>query len=107
MIGYDHRFGKNRRALEALLANGPAYGFDVEEIPEQDIDHIAPAVQRSDPSSKQVAPRMLPTLLGDDHAITGRVIQGRQNWTYPRIHPTANLEVDPQHKPFQPMAYTQ
>ena len=42
VIGYDHHFGKNREgSFEQLKINGPKYGFDVEEIPRQEVDHIA------------------------------------------------------------------
>src|SRR5688572_13397135 len=42
VIGYDHHFGKNREgSFEQLKLNGPKYGFDVEEISRQDVDHIA------------------------------------------------------------------
>jgi riboflavin kinase / FMN adenylyltransferase len=42
VIGYDHRFGHNREgSFEELMLNGPRYGFDVEEIPRQDVDHVA------------------------------------------------------------------
>jgi riboflavin kinase/FMN adenylyltransferase len=41
VIGYDHRFGKNREgSFEHLKQNAPAYGFEVEEIPRQDIDDV-------------------------------------------------------------------
>lgn len=42
IIGYDHRFGKNREGgFESLSLSGPVFGFEVEKIPEQDIDDIA------------------------------------------------------------------
>jgi len=42
VIGYDHRFGKDREgSFEFLSANSAKYGFEIEEIPEQDIDNVA------------------------------------------------------------------
>lgn len=42
IIGYDHRFGKDRQgSFESLSVSGTEYGFEVEKIPEQDIDDIA------------------------------------------------------------------
>jgi FAD synthase len=42
VIGYDHHFGKNREgSFDHLVEYGPKYGFDVEEIPAQDIDQVA------------------------------------------------------------------
>ena len=42
VIGYDHHFGKNREgSFVHLKKSAPDYGFEVEEIPEQDIDDVA------------------------------------------------------------------
>jgi riboflavin kinase/FMN adenylyltransferase len=42
VIGYDHHFGKNREgSFEHLKEYAPEYGFQVEEIPEQDINDVA------------------------------------------------------------------
>ena len=42
IIGYDHRFGRNRTAnIEDLRDFGYTYGFTVEEISAQDIDQVA------------------------------------------------------------------
>ncbi len=41
VIGYNHRFGKHRSgSFKVLKKDGPLYGFDVEEIPRQEIDHV-------------------------------------------------------------------
>lgn len=98
VIGYDHRFGKNREgSFEALLANGPAYGFDVEEIPEQDIDHIAISSSKIRSFLEAGCATDAAHLLGRPYAITGRVIQGDKIGRT-LGYPTANLEVDSQHK---------
>ncbi|HTX88073.1 MAG TPA: adenylyltransferase/cytidyltransferase family protein [Bacteroidales bacterium] len=40
VIGYNHHFGHNREGdFEKLKAMGMEFGFDVEEIPEQEIQH--------------------------------------------------------------------
>ncbi len=42
VIGYDHHFGKNREgSFEHLKHYSTEYGFEVEEIPEQDINDVA------------------------------------------------------------------
>jgi len=42
IIGYDHRFGRNRNAdIEDLKLFGETYGFEVEEISAKDIDDVA------------------------------------------------------------------
>ena len=41
VIGYDHRFGKNREgSFEHLKANADRFGFEVEEIDKQEVDHV-------------------------------------------------------------------
>jgi riboflavin kinase/FMN adenylyltransferase len=42
VIGYDHRFGKERKGdIHLLRKMGPEFGFQVEEIPVQTIDEIS------------------------------------------------------------------
>lgn len=42
IIGYDHRFGKDRLGnIQTLAENASTYGYQVEEIPEQDINDVA------------------------------------------------------------------
>jgi riboflavin kinase/FMN adenylyltransferase len=42
IIGYDHRFGRNRTAnIDDLIDFGIKYGFEVEQISVQEIDAIS------------------------------------------------------------------
>lgn len=42
IIGYDHRFGKDRLgSIHTLVENSSVFGYEVEEIPEQDINDVA------------------------------------------------------------------
>ncbi|MCK0160899.1 bifunctional riboflavin kinase/FAD synthetase [Allomuricauda sp. F6463D] len=42
IIGYDHRFGRNRNAnIQDLISFGNALDFEVEEIPAQEIDDVS------------------------------------------------------------------
>lgn len=42
IIGYDHRFGRNRNAnIQDLITFGNTLGFEVEEIPAQEIDDVS------------------------------------------------------------------
>jgi len=98
VIGYDHRFGKNREgSFEQLKVNGPTYGFDVEEIPRQDVDHIAVsstkirhALEVGDLTNAQ-------HLLGRTYSISGRVVKGDKLGRLMGF-PTANIELETHHK---------
>ena len=42
IIGYDHRFGRNRNAdIEDLKRFGEQFGFEVEEISKQELEDVA------------------------------------------------------------------
>lgn len=98
VIGYDHKFGKNREgSFEHLKENASVYGFDVEEIPPQDIDHVTV-------SSTKIRNALLEgdvvtgtELLGQPYFINGRVVKGDEIGRQIGF-PTANIEVDSQHK---------
>lgn len=98
VIGYDHRFGKNREgSFEQLKLNGPAYGFDVEEIPRQDVDHVGVSSTKIrhalDLGDLQTATH----LLGRFYYISGRVVKGDKLGRLMGF-PTANIEIDTHHK---------
>lgn len=94
VIGYDHRFGKNREgSFDQLKLNGPTFGFDVEEIPQQDIDHVAVS---SSKIRKALAAGDIDTathFLGRPYSINGRIIKGDK---LGRVlgFPTANIDLD-------------
>ena len=98
VIGYDHHFGKNREgSFDQLKASGPKWGFDVEEIPAQDIDHITvsssairKALELGDVSGAS-------QFLGRSYSITGLVVKGDK---LGRVmgYPTANIDIDSHYK---------
>ena len=94
VIGYDHRFGKNREgSFEQLKINAPPYGFEVEEIPKQEVDHVGVS---STHIRKALAEGDIDTanhFLGQSYALSGRVIKGDK---LGRVlgFPTANIEPD-------------
>lgn len=98
VIGYDHHFGKNREgSFEQLKLNGPKYGFDVEEIPRQDVDHIAVSSTKIRQALETADLETATHLLGRPYSITGRVIKGDQLGRQIGF-PTANIELDSTHK---------
>ncbi|UII30502.1 bifunctional riboflavin kinase/FAD synthetase [Fulvivirga ulvae] len=98
VIGYDHRFGKNREgSFEHLKENSSVYGFDVEEISRQDIDHVGVSSTKIRTALQEGDVTTSTELLGRPYSISGRVVKGEK---IGRIlgFPTANIEVDSQHK---------
>lgn len=94
VIGYDHRFGKNREgSFEQLKINAPTYGFDVEEIPKQEVDHVGVSSTRI---RKALAEGDIDTsnhFLGRPYSLSGRVVKGDK---LGRVlgFPTANIDLD-------------
>lgn len=98
VIGYDHRFGKNREgSFEQLKINGPKFGFDVEEIPRQDVDNIGVSSTKIRNALVEGDIETANHFLGRPYSISGRVIKGEK---LGRVlgFPTANVEVDSHYK---------
>jgi riboflavin kinase / FMN adenylyltransferase len=98
VIGYDHRFGHNREgSFEELKKNGPRYGFDVEEIPRQDIDQVAVSSTKIRKALESGDISTANHFLGRPFSLTGRVIKGDKLGRLIGF-PTANIEIDSTHK---------
>lgn len=98
VIGYDHRFGHNREgSFEELMLNGPRYGFDVEEIPRQDVDHVAVSSSKIRKAIEAGDTETATHFLGRPYTITGRVIKGDRLGRLIGF-PTANIEIDTHYK---------
>jgi len=98
VIGYDHRFGKDRQGgLEDLLRLGPVYGFDVVEIPEQDIADVAVSSTRVRSALLEGKIELANTLLGYPFYITGTVVRGDQLGRQIG-YPTANIVIPERYK---------
>ncbi len=98
IIGYDHHFGKNREgSFEQLKLNAPKYGFEVEEIPRQDVDHVGVSSTKIRKALEEGDIDTATHFLGNPYSLTGRVVIGDK---LGRIlgYPTANLEIDTAYK---------
>jgi len=98
VIGYDHRFGRNREgSFDQLKEDAPRYGFEVEEIPRQDIDALAISSSAIRRHLNEGEAEKAWALLGRPYSITGRVVQGEK---LGRVlgFPTANIDPDSRHK---------
>ncbi|PRY40139.1 riboflavin kinase/FMN adenylyltransferase [Spirosoma oryzae] len=94
VIGYDHRFGRDREGgFDYIQAHQNEYGFGVEEIPRQDIEAVGVSSSRIraalDAGQIDIANR----LLGRPYSLSGTVVKGRQLGRTIGF-PTANLQVD-------------
>ncbi len=98
IIGYDHRFGRNRNAnITDLIAFGNALDFEVEEIPAQEIEAVSV-------SSTKIRKALLDgdittanTYLGYPYMLTGKVQQGKGLGKKLNF-PTANIHIKETYK---------
>ncbi|WP_205503234.1 bifunctional riboflavin kinase/FAD synthetase [Rufibacter psychrotolerans] len=92
VIGYDHRFGKNREGgFDYLQANAQRYGFEVEEIPRQDVDAVGVSSSKIRTALERGDVDTAARYLGRPYSLTGTVVQGKQLGRT-LGYPTANLE---------------
>jgi riboflavin kinase/FMN adenylyltransferase len=98
VIGYDHRFGKNREgSFEHLKNSASLYEFEVEEIPEQDIDDIAVSSTKIRQALLNNDIQTAQKYLGNSYSLEGNVIKGKQLGRTIG-YPTANIEVENSYK---------
>ncbi|MFA9212376.1 MAG: bifunctional riboflavin kinase/FAD synthetase [Candidatus Methylacidiphilales bacterium] len=94
VIGYDHRFGKNREgSFEHLKESSSLYGFEVEEIPEQDIDEIAVSSTKIRSALLNNDIQTAQKYLGNSYSLEGKVVKGKQLGRTIG-YPTANIQVE-------------
>lgn len=98
VIGYDHRFGKNREgSFEHLKANASSYGFEVVEISRQDVDDVTVSSTKIRKALEHGEISIANEFLGRPYSISGLVIPGDKRG---RIigFPTANIYVKEKYK---------
>jgi riboflavin kinase/FMN adenylyltransferase len=98
VIGYDHRFGKDRLGgLADLQRLAPVYQFEVIEIPEQDINDVAVSSTRIRTALLNGVIELANDFLGYPFFITGSVAHGDQIGRTIG-YPTANIKVEEPYK---------
>lgn len=98
VIGYDHHFGKNREgSFEQLKLNAPRYGFEVEEIPRQEVDHVAVSSTKIRKALEEGDIETATHFLGQPYRASGRVVSGDRIGNTIGF-PTANIEIDTKYK---------
>lgn len=98
VIGYDHRFGKNREgSMDDLHELGQVYGFEVEEIPPQDIDDVTVSSTKIRNALQDGEVDVAAKYLGYHYPVSGKVVAG--NSLGKTIgYPTANIVVEETYK---------
>jgi len=98
IIGYDHHFGKNRQGNYELLESVKAtYGFQLEEIPVQEIEHIAVSSTKIRAALHIGDIKKANELAGKYYTLEGVVIHGEKRGRLIGF-PTANVHVGDAHK---------
>lgn len=94
VIGYNHHFGRNREgSFEHLKEYGPLYGFEVEEIPAKDIEHIEISSTKIRKALQTGDVKTAATFLGHFYSLSGKVVEGLKLGRT-MGYPTANIVVE-------------
>jgi riboflavin kinase/FMN adenylyltransferase len=98
IIGYDHRFGRNRTAnIDDLVNFGIKYGFEVEQISVQEIDAISVSSTKIRKALSQGDMALANNYLGYEYFLTGTVVKGKQLGRTIGF-PTANIQIEEDYK---------
>ena len=98
VIGYDHRFGRNREAtIDDLKSFGLDYNFTVNEIPSQDIESIAVSSTKIRNALNKGDLKVANQFLGRPFGLTGTVVKG-DGIGKKLGFPTANIQVKEDYK---------
>lgn len=98
VIGYDHRFGKNREgSFEYLQENSSEFGFELEEISRQDVDEIGVSSTKIRRALESGDVSTANQYLGRSYELNGLVIKGQQIGRSIGF-PTANIHIPNDYK---------
>lgn len=98
IVGYDHRFGKNRSGgMKELLESASKLGFEVEQIDEQDINDVAVSSTKIRESLLNGNVALAATYLGYPFSLYGPVIKGDKIGRTIGF-PTANIFIEQGYK---------
>ena len=94
VIGYNHHFGRNREGtLAHLLKYGTEYGFEVDEIPAEDVDNISISSTKIRNALLNGDLKTAKSFLGYDYFFTGTIIKGEGKGRSIGF-PTANIKIE-------------
>ena len=94
IIGYDHRFGRNRNAnIDDLIVFGAHYGFDVIQISAQEIEDVSVSSTKIRNALNEGQIVLANQYLTQPYVLSGTVESGRRIGKTIQF-PTANLKID-------------
>ena len=98
IIGYDHRFGKDRKGDYHLLEDyGKQFGFLVKEIPEHLLHEVIVSSTKIREALLHADIKEANECLGYDYFFEGKIVQGNQIGRA-LGYPTANLQMEDEEK---------
>ena len=98
VIGYDHRFGRNRNAnINDLMAFGNTLDFEVEEIPAQIIDDVSVSSTKIRKALEDGDIKTANEYLGYPYMLSGSIKKGKGLGKQIDF-PTANLHIEEPYK---------
>ena len=98
IVGYDHRFGKDRSGgMKDLLAFSEPYGYQIEEIGEQDVNDVAVSSTKIRESLLNGQVGLAAAYLGYNFSLYGPVIKGDKIGRTIGF-PTANIFIEQPYK---------
>lgn len=94
IIGYDHKFGKNRSSdIHDLIYFGKKYHFDVEQISAEELDEITISSTRIRRALEEGKIELANSYLGYPYCFKGIVVKGKQLGRTIGF-PTANVQIE-------------
>jgi len=98
IIGYDHRFGRNRTAnIDDLIAFGKTFGFEVEQISVEEINEVSISSTKIRNALLEGNIELATDYLGYNYSLTGTVTEGKQLGRTIG-YPTANIQIKEDYK---------
>lgn len=98
IIGYDHRFGRNRTAnINDLIAFGNRFGFDVDQISAEEINEVSISSTKIRNALAEGNVKLANSYLGQPYTLSGKVIKGNQLGRTIGF-PTANIKIEENYK---------
>ena len=93
VIGFDHRFGKNREGgFDYLKENKARYGFEIEEIPRHDLENVGISSSKIRKALLEGDVQIAHHFLGRNYSVSGIIVKGKQLGRTIGF-PTANIQV--------------